>query len=106
MDSEEVIVNIDLQHMYEYDTELYGHLIVYPGEVIPLLDCEARSIAEDRTDGELPEHKSFTVSENLLLRQVMMLLGWLMVRHKDKSGVCNAMPHDACKACVHAGAAL
>ena len=106
MDSEEVFLNIDLQHMHKYNRELYGQLIAYPGEVIPLLDYEARSIVEDSIEGELPEHKSFTVSENLFLRQVMLLSGRLMVRHTNKSGVCSAMPHDACKACVFAGAAL
>ncbi|DBA98060.1 TPA: hypothetical protein ACH3X3_012887 [Trebouxia sp. C0006] len=61
MDSEEVFLNIDLQHMHKYNRELYGQLIAYPGEVIPLLDYEARSIVEDSIEGELPEHKSFTV---------------------------------------------
>ncbi len=89
MDSDEVFLNIDLQHMYEYDRELYGQLIVYPGEVIPLLDYEARSIAEDSIVGELPEHRSFTVSENRFLRQVVLLSGRLMVRHTNKFGVCN-----------------
>ncbi len=66
MDSEEVFLNIDLLHMFEYDRELYGQLIAYPGEVIPLLDNEARSIVEDLIVGALPEDKSFTVSENCL----------------------------------------
>ena len=77
--SEEVFLNIDLLHMYEYDRALYCQLIAYPGEVIPLLDNEARSIAEDLNEGELLEDKSFTVSENLSVRQVMLLI----FRHAD-----------------------
>lgn len=65
MDSEEVLLNVDLQHMHKHDRELYGQLVAYPGEVIPLLDYEARSIAEDSIEGELPERRSFTVSEIL-----------------------------------------
>ncbi len=74
MDDDEVFLNIDLLHMYEYDRELYGQLIPYPGEVIPLLDNEARSIAADLIGGELPEDKLFTVSANLSARQGMLLL--------------------------------
>ena len=76
LDSQEVLLNIDALHMLEYDRVLYGQLISYPGEVIPLLDNEARCIAEDLIGGELPEDKSFTVSESLSVRQVMLLLFW------------------------------
>jgi len=57
-----VFLNIDLMHMYEYDRELYNQLIAYPGEVIPLIDTEARYIAEDLIGEELPESKLLTVS--------------------------------------------
>ena len=63
VDDEEVFLNIDLMHMYEYDTELYNQLTAYPGEVIPLLDVEARYIAEDLVGEPLPENKLLTVSQ-------------------------------------------
>ena len=74
VDDEEVFLNIDLMHMYEYDRELYGQLIAYPGEVIPLLDNEARYIAADLLGEELPEDKMLTVSEILSAKQGMLLL--------------------------------
>lgn len=74
VDDEEVFLNIDLMHMYEYDRELYGQLIAYPGEVIPLLDNEARYIAADLLGEELPEDKMLTVSEDLSAKQGMLLL--------------------------------
>ena len=48
-------------HLYEFDRELYNQLTAYPGEVIPLLDVEARYIAADLTGEELPEDKLLTV---------------------------------------------
>ena len=73
VDDEEVFLNIDLMHMYEYDRELYGQLIAYPGEVIPLLDNEARYIAADLLGEELPEDKMLTVSD-LSAKQGMLVL--------------------------------
>ena len=73
VDDEEVFLNIDLMHMYEYDRELYGQLIAYPGEVIPLLDNEARYIAADLLGEELPEDKMLTVSD-LSAKQGMPVL--------------------------------
>ncbi|DBA99001.1 TPA: hypothetical protein ACH3X1_014276 [Trebouxia sp. C0004] len=75
MDSEEVFLNIDMLHMYKYDSMLYVQLIDYPGEVIPLLDNEARSIATDLIVGQLPEDKSCTVrpfnlKENKVIRDL------------------------------------
>ena len=64
VDDEEVFLNIDLMHMYEYDRELYNQLTAYPGEVIPLLDVEARYIAEDLVGEPLPENKLLTVSQS------------------------------------------
>ncbi|KAL3152229.1 hypothetical protein ABBQ32_001311 [Trebouxia sp. C0010 RCD-2024] len=62
LDDEEVFLNIDLLHLHQYDKQLYGQLVAYPGEVIPLLDAEARYIAEDLLGGEeLPEEKLLTV---------------------------------------------
>ena len=61
VDDEEVFLNIDLMHLYEFDRELYSQLTAYPGEVIPLLDAEARYIAADLLGEELPENKELTV---------------------------------------------
>ena len=73
VDDEEVFLNINLMHMYEYDRELYGQLIAYPGEVIPLLDNEARYIAADLLGEELPEDKMLTVRD-LSAKQGMLVL--------------------------------
>ena len=62
LDDEEVFLNIDLMHMYDYDRDLYSQLVAYPGEVIPLLDAEARYIAEDLTGEELTDDRLLTVS--------------------------------------------
>ena len=61
LDDEEVFLNIDLMHMYDYDGDLYNQLVAYPGEVIPLLDAEARYIAEDLTGEELTDDRLLTV---------------------------------------------
>jgi DNA replication licensing factor MCM4 len=100
VDDEEVFLNIDLMHMYEYDRELYGQLISYPGEVIPLLDNEARYIAADLLGEELPEDNMLTVSENLSGKQGMLLVirqaagvpywhGLYMQSHKMVRVVCT-----------------
>ena len=62
LDDEEVFLNIDLMHLHQYDKQLYSQLVAYPGEVIPLLDAEARYIAEDLQGQELPESKLLTVA--------------------------------------------
>lgn len=61
LDDEEVFLNIDLMHLHQYDKQLYAQLVSYPGEVIPLLDAEARYIAEDLQGQELPDSKLLTV---------------------------------------------
>ena len=61
LDDEEVFLNIDLMHLHQYDKQLYGQLVAYPGEVIPLLDAEARFIAADVQGQELPDSKLLTV---------------------------------------------
>lgn len=62
LDDEEVFLNIDLLHLHQFDKQLYDQLVAYPGEVIPLLDAEARYIAEDLLAcQELPESKLLTV---------------------------------------------
>ena len=61
LDDEEVFLNIDLMHLHQYDKQLYGQLVAYPGEVIPLLDAEARYIAADVQGQELPDSKLLTV---------------------------------------------
>ena len=61
LDDEEVFLNIDLMHLHQYDKSLYASLVSYPGEVIPLLDAEARYIAEDLQGQELPDSKLLTV---------------------------------------------
>ena len=48
-------------HLHQYDKSLYSQLVSYPGEVIPLLDAEARYIAEDLQGQELPDSKLLTV---------------------------------------------
>ena len=61
LDDEEVFLNVDLMHLHQYDKQLYGQLVAYPGEVIPLLDAEARYIAADLQGQELPDSKLLTV---------------------------------------------
>ena len=61
LDDEEVFLNIDLMHLHQYDKQLYSQLVAYPGEVIPLLDAEARYIAADVQGQELPDSKLLTV---------------------------------------------
>lgn len=58
----EVHLNVDLMHMYSYDKDLYDQLVAYPGEVIPLLDVEAREIAEDLQAAALREDQMLTVN--------------------------------------------
>ena len=58
---EDVHLNVDLMHMWAYDPELYEQLVAYPGEVIPLLDVEAREIAEDLHGEPLPGNQLLTV---------------------------------------------
>lgn len=58
----EVHLNVDLMHMYSYDKDLYDQLVAYPGEVIPLLDVEAREIAEDFEGEALRENQMLTVN--------------------------------------------
>lgn len=75
LDDEEVFLNIDLIHLHQYDKQLYGQLVAYPGEVIPLLDAEARYIAEDLLGGEeLPEEKLLTVLCTIQLEALLLLL--------------------------------
>ena len=87
LDDEEVFLNIDLLHLHQYDKQLYGQLVAYPGEVIPLLDAEARYIAEDLLGGEeLPEEKLLTVlctinPEATLL--VAQCIHWTMRQHQQ-----------------------
>ena len=64
LDDEEIFLNIDLIHLREFDSELYSQLVSYPGEVIPLLDSEARYLAEDLEGQELPDHRLLTVQKN------------------------------------------
>ena len=70
LDDEEVFLNIDLMHLHQYDKQLYGQLVSYPGEVIPLLDAEARYIAEDLLGHELPDSKLLTVSSTTELQRL------------------------------------
>ena len=58
---ENVILNLNLMHLYEHDRALYCQLVAYPGEVIPLFDIEAGGIAED-LGHDLPENKLLTVT--------------------------------------------
>ena len=67
LDDEEVFLNIDLMHVHGFDDKLYNQLISYPGEVIPLLDAEARYIAEDLEGQDLPDHKALTVQNTAAL---------------------------------------
>ena len=60
MEDEEVFLNIDMMHMYAYDSKLYDDVTRYPGEGIPLLDAEARYIALD-LGMEMPEERLLTV---------------------------------------------
>lgn len=63
LDDEEIYLNIDLMHLREFDSPLYDQLVAYPGEVIPLVDAEARYLAEDLADQELPDHRLLTVQK-------------------------------------------
>ena len=62
LNDEDVYLNVDCMHMYAYDEDLYKQLIAYPGEVIPLLDVEAREIAEDLRGQASPDDQLITVS--------------------------------------------
>lgn len=50
-----------MMHMRSYDEDLYDQLVAYPGEVIPLLDVEAREIAEDLQGEPLRDQQLLTV---------------------------------------------
>ena len=86
LDDEEVFLNIDLLHLHQYDKQLYGQLVAYPGEVIPLLDAEARYIAEDLLGGEeLPEEKLLTVLCTINLEATLLVaqcILWTMQQHQ------------------------
>ena len=64
---EDVHLNIDLMHLWAYDPDLYEQLVAYPGEVIPLLDQEAREIAEDLNGTALPDNQLLTVNAHVLI---------------------------------------
>ena len=69
LDAKQSCLNLDLVHLLGYDKELYSQLVLYPGEVVPLLDAEAGYIAEDVLGPELREWMLLTVmgSAQLLL---------------------------------------
>lgn len=71
---EDVHLNVDLMHMFAYDPELYEQLVAYPGEVIPLLDVEAREIAEDLHGEPLPENQLLTVQCLQCMHCILTLL--------------------------------
>ena len=71
---EDVHLNVDLMHMFAYDPELYEQLVAYPGEVIPLLDVEAREIAEDLHGEPLPDNQLLTVQCLQCMHCILTLL--------------------------------
>lgn len=51
-EQEEVVLNVDCNNIAEFDPVLYGHLVAYPTEVIPLMDEVAQEVA---LQGEGPD---------------------------------------------------
>ena len=104
LNDEDVYLNVDCMHMYAYDEDLYKQLIAYPGEVIPLLDVEAREIAEDLRGQASPDDQLITVSSTHLI--VMLSIAQKQGRRVASLRVAqaylavNMMPSNLC---VHAG---
>ena len=44
-EGEEVVLNVDCANIADFDPVLYGHLVAYPTEVIPLMDEVAQEVA-------------------------------------------------------------
>ena len=54
------VLNVDASNLWEHDQKLYGYLIHYPTEVIPIFDNQANDIAEALKGAADLEHVEYS----------------------------------------------
>ncbi len=65
------ILNVDASNVWDHDQKLYGYLIHYPSEIIPVFDNQANEVAVAVQQASGLEHVSYNclVSHGVILNR-------------------------------------